>query len=261
MVLGVIGVGKMGGSFVERLVDLEDVERIFLFDKCREKMEKFDKVGKISICSNLKELFENSEIVILAVKPQDFEEVVKDSRELNKDGKILISTMAGVKIERIREELGMEKIVRIMPNLAVKYGSSVVGYSLSGVDENERKTVEKILMRFGEIIEIDEKMFSAFTSIVGSGPAILFVFLESIVDSALRMGFDYKTSRKMAIGMMEGSIEVAKRTNLHTGELKNMVTSPAGTTIEGIYELEKNGFRGIVMGIFASIKRRADELG
>ena len=261
MRIGVIGVGKMGGSFVERLIGMDEIEVINIHDKYRSKMERFVKMEKVRVSKDLKDLFEMSEIIFLAVKPQDFGGVADELKGVNKDGKILISTMAGVCIERMRKKLGMDKITRIMPNLAVKYGKSVVACSFSdGLDENEKEKIKKILRRFGEVIEMDEKMFSAFTAIVGSGPAVVFIFLESIMDSAIRMGFDYESSKRMAVGMVEGAMEVMKNLNLHPGELKNMVTSPAGTTIEGVYELEKGCFRGTIMEAFDAMRRRADEL-
>ncbi|HEY8543337.1 MAG TPA: pyrroline-5-carboxylate reductase, partial [Pseudothermotoga sp.] len=161
---------------------------------------------------------------------------------------LIVSTMTAVTIERIILRTNCEKVVRIMPNVPAMIGRGVVGVSRSShVGEDDWKRCCKLLSALGTIIEVDEKHLAAVTALSGSAPAFIFVIIEALIDAGIRVGLSYETSRLMVLETLRGSSELLLRLGDHPGEFRHVVTSPAGTTIEGIYRMEREGIRGALM--------------
>lgn len=266
MKIGIIGVGTIGGIFAQRLLEsLEGLEELYLFDRYGEKLNGFaSRSDRVRVAGDPTEMLCKCDQLIVAVKPQDSSELLVQLKngDKNKNDPVLISTIAGGQISVITKKTGMEKIVRIMPNIPSAIGKGVTGVVYSpAVSLAERAQVEKTLETLGEVVQVREKDFAAVTALSGSGPAFAFVIIESLIDVGLKMGLSYAVARDLILATLEGSVELLRaKKDSHPGELKHMVASPGGTTIEGIYSLEREGLRGKIMKALFDTYLRAQEL-
>lgn len=247
MNIGIIGVGNIGSIFVERLTDTDE-NHIVIYDRNTQRMSVFKGRKDVEIADNIYYVVNNSELIVIAVKPQDARELLKKLRKGAIGEKILVSTITGVTTEKIKEIAGASYVARIMPNVPAAIGKGVTGlYMDNALDEEKQKKIITLLKKLGEVVEIEEKHFSAVTALSGSGPAFVFVIVESLIDIGLKMGLSYEKARELIIDTLIGSGELLKAKGSHPGEFRHLVTSPAGTTIEGIYSLERDAFRGTIM--------------
>ncbi|PLV59519.1 pyrroline-5-carboxylate reductase [Thermotoga sp. KOL6] len=252
MKVSIIGVGNMGTIFAEKLS--EEADKLILVEKDLKKVSKFKtspfELGDI-------EKAKKSDVIIVAVKPQNVREVLRD---LEGFAGILISIVAGLKISEI-EEYGIKKIVRVMPNVAVRVSAGVLAVSFSEeLSKEEKEKVKKMLSKLGFVLEIEENLFPAITALTGSGPAFIFVLLESFIDAAVKMGIPFEKAKKLVYKLFEGSVKLVSETDEHPAVWKHRVTSPAGTTIEGIVTMERLAVRGGMIETLLSSHRKACEL-
>ncbi|WP_041082525.1 pyrroline-5-carboxylate reductase [Thermotoga profunda] len=243
--IGIVGVGNIGSIIAKRLVEsgLYKADEIFLANRSQQKLIPF--VEKGYRLATPAEISRFCDVIFLCVKPQDSEEMFSQLGKLNA---LIVSTMTAVTIERIILKTNCEKVVRIMPNVPAMIGRGVVGVSRSShVGEDDWKRCCKLLSALGTIVEVDEKHLAAVTALSGSAPAFIFVIIEALIDAGIRVGLSYETSRLMVLETLRGSSELLLRLGDHPGEFRHVVTSPAGTTIEGIYRMEREGIRGALM--------------
>jgi pyrroline-5-carboxylate reductase len=260
MNIGVIGVGNIGSIFAERLVAEKNINMI-LFDKHKEKLEHFETHEQCSITDQVETIIKDCQIIIIAVKPQDINALLEGLKGHNLEGKTIISTVTGISIKRILDNINSDYVARIMPNVPSAIGKGVMGICFSdSFTSNLKKVVTCLLENLGKVIEIEERHFPAVTALSGSGPAFVFVMIESMIDAGLKMGLSYAQSRELIIGTLIGSAELLEAKGNHPGEFRHLVTSPAGTTIEGIYSLEREGFRGTIMKAINDTFERAKSI-
>lgn len=246
MVIGIIGVGNVGSIIAKRLVEggYFKPQEIVLANRSFKKIESFVKAGYQT--ANSKEVIDMCKTIFFCVKPQDSDRLFSEIGQI--DDKIIISTMTAVSIEKIAQRTNCEKIIRIMPNIPAMIGKGVVGAARSKkIDDDTWKMCCEILSCLGQIIEVDEEHLAAVTALSGSAPAFVFVIIEALIDAGIRMGLSYETSRLMVLETIIGSAELLLKLGNHPGEFRHVVTSPAGTTIEGIYRMEREGIRGALM--------------
>lgn len=261
MRIGIIGVGNIGSIILERLLlsGKYDPDDIVIHNRTPSKAEKYKSRG-VRIASSNAELCENSDLIFLCVKPQDSDEMFSQIESVDFDDKIIVSTMVGVKIEEIRKRLGTKKVVRIMPNVPAMIGKGITPMAFSdGFTEEEMERVMEIVKVMGKVVRIREKHLPAVTALSGSGPAFVFVVIEALIDAGLKLGLSYEVSRELVLETLKGSAELLQVKGNHPGEFRHMVTSPAGTTIEGIYSLEREGIRGVLMKALFDTYQRAKE--
>ncbi|MCD6252959.1 MAG: pyrroline-5-carboxylate reductase [Thermotogae bacterium] len=247
--VGIIGVGNIGSIIVERLLETGKVgpDELVIFNRSPAKALRFKEKG-VEIASNAAEVCEKSTVIFLAVKPQDAPELFQQIKDCDFGEKLIVSTMTGVTIERIQKSTGCERVVRIMPNVPSAVGRGVVGAAYSPtLDKTNRSHVKQLLDSLGKIVEVRERDLAAVTALSGSGPAFVFVIVEALIDAGLRMGLSYETARELILETLKGSAELLQLRGNHPGEFRHLVTSPAGTTIEGIFSLEREGLRGSLM--------------
>lgn len=220
-------------------------------DKIPEKLEKVRNLDRIEILGKSEKVCQNSDFILLSIKPQDFKELFERIKSVDFSEKVIISPITGIKIRSLEKLKNSKNIARIMPNLPcyISKGSIGVAYS-KDFDTEKKDLLLNILREFGKVIEFDEENFSALTSFVGSAPGIIFLLIESLIDSGIRLGFSYEQSKELTLQNLIGSSKMIEAMNKEPSELKRMVCSPAGTTIEAIYYLEKNGIRGELMEAF-----------
>ncbi len=259
MRLGIIGFGNMGQAFALCLSKKLGKENIVVYDVDPTKRQVAVENG-FPFASDVKFLIDASDIVMIAVKPKDAKTVLKALKSAK--NKLILSIMAGVSIFDIEEEIGEDKkIVRVMPNLGVAVGYGVMAITDNGkLTENERSKVEEVLITCGSLFRIDERFFDSFTALAGSGPAFVLEFIDGLALAGVREGFSYQQALKIVIDTLIGSARLLKELGGNPNEWITRVSSPGGTTIEGIKYLEEKGFKGTLMRCIEETVEKARRL-
>lgn len=201
-----------------------------------------------------------ADIIIVAVKAGDAKALLEKIRSYT-SGKLVISIMAAVSIKKLQTALPRAKIVRSMPNIAATIGEAITAYSPGpGVGAKDLENTKFVLGCFGECIEVPESLMNAVTALSGSGPAYIATLIEALVSGGLMVGMPRDIAMALATKTLTGTADMLKAKNMHPAELRDAVTTPAGTTIAGIYELEKGSFRTSVMNAVESATRAAERV-
>lgn len=248
--IGFIGLGNMATAMIGGILKKELVlpEEIIGSAKTGETMERCRKAYGIQAADNAT-VAVRSDILFLAVKPVYLPEVLVQIKDVIRENTVLVSIAAGKSLNDIEELLGRRcKVVRCMPNTPalVLEGCTAVTYG-ELVTAEEREQVERILGAFGTVHEVPERLMDAVVGVSGSSPAYVFLFLEALADAAVCAGLPRKQAYAMAAQSVLGSAKLMLETGKHPGELKDMVCSPGGTTIEAVKVLEEKGMRAAVM--------------
>ena len=206
---------------------------------------------------------DGADIVLFAIKPQEFESVGHSIKSRITAGQTIMSIMAGVPIARIQRTLGASAIVRVMPNTPAAIGESIsVWTATPDVNEAARAHVAAMLDALGNVIEVtDEKYLDMATALNGSGPGYVFMLIEAFIDAGVHIGLPRATAETLAIQTFLGAAKYAQVTGRHPAVLRNEVTSPAGTTAAGLQVLEDAGIRGIIVEAVVAAYERSKELG
>ena len=235
MKIGIIGLGNMGGAILggivsKGIVEKENVTGFDLSDALKAKAK--DSYG-INIAADNKEVLANSDVVILAVKPQHMGDMLSGIRDAWNKNTLVISIAAGKTVEWLESNIGADmKIVRCMPNTPALIGEGCTGVCVNkNVSEEEKKTALSILCACGKAIEVTESQMDAVVGISGSAPAYVFMFIEAMADAGVAAGLTRDKAYEFAASAVKGSAALMLETGKHPGELKDMVCSPAGTTI------------------------------
>lgn len=249
--IGFIGCGNMGKAILGGIIRSKEVfkENIFVSTKSKDSKLKIEEEFKVNVSLDNKEIVDFSDILFLAIKPNIFKDVLTELRDNIKKDTIIISIAAGISIKDMEDVLGSEcKIVRTMPNTPALVGEAMTAVCFNkNLKVEDKKDIFDIINMFGKCEELEEKYFHGFIALCGSSPAYVFMFIEAMADAAVKLGIQRNKAYKMAEQAILGSAKLALETGKHPGELKDMVCSPSGTTIEAVMELEKGGFRSTVI--------------
>lgn len=260
MRLGIIGVGTIGEIFTERLA--KEKHEISAYDVRAERVKELAKTHGFKTEKSNTDVVEASEVVVVAVKPQTFPTIAEELKRSPFSGRLFVSVLAGIPTAKYEDSLPGVKVVRIMPNLAIRIGKGVIGMARGKhVSEEQETRAEELLRPLGMVERVAEAKMDAVTAVSGSGAGYMFAIIEALAEAGVRVGLDYAQSLRMVAQTMAGSAEMLLAMKKHPAELKNRVTSPGGTTIEGLFVMEKGGFSGILMDAVAAAYRRAKELG
>lgn len=266
MKVAIIGLGNMGEAILNGILDsgILKQDQIIAADKkfAGEDFQPEQRFEKITFTADNYQAAKEADYIILAVKPQIMSYVLEDIKD-SAQPKVIISIAAGVKTELLKKYFGADaKIIRVMPNTPalIAEGMTALYYS-PAVEADEKAFVEKIFNSLGKTVEVKESSMDAVTGLSGSGPAFVYLFIEALADAGVLKGLDRKTAIKLAAQTVKGSAEMVLKTEKHPAELKDMVSSPAGTTIAGIASLEENSFRSAVMKAVKAAVERSEELG
>ena len=262
--IGFIGTGNMGGALAKAAAKTADASLILLADKNEAKAcELAEKLG--AVYSDNKTIAEECDFIFLGVKPQMMAEALSELAPAlsARNGYTLISMMAGVKTEKICETLGFGcPVIRIMPNTAVEVGEGMVLYTANAsVSAESEQTFLSFMSEAGEFEKLPENLIDAGTAVSGCGPAYVYMFIESLADGGVKCGLPRATALKLAEQTLIGAAKLAKESGRHPEELKDAVCSPAGSTIEGCFALEKGGFRAATVGAVSAAYERTQALG
>ena len=251
MKIGFIGLGNMAKAMIGGMLakGIAAKEEIIGSAKTQATCDAVKKAYGITTYTDNQEVAAQADLLILAVKPQFFAEVIPQISGVMKEDIPVISIAAGKSMAEIETLFGKQlKLVRCMPNTP-----ALVGEGCSGVCRNERVSEEemawcmKLIGSFGMAQEIPEKLIDAFAGISGCSPAFVFLFIEALADGGVAAGMPRKQAYTFAAQAVMGSAKLMLETGKHPGELKDMVCSPGGTTIEGVRVLEERAVRGAVM--------------
>lgn len=251
MKLGFIGTGNMasaimGGIIKKAIIPAEEIIGADLFAPGRERVQK--QFG-IHVTDSNKEVVEKAEVIILSVKPQFYESVINEIKDDIKKDQIVITIAPGKTLAWLSEKFSKDvKLVRTMPNTP-----AMVGEGMTAACPNEHMTEEEIayvrtlLESFSRVELIPERLMDVVVSVSGSSPAYVFVMIEAMADAAVSGGMPRAQAYQFAAQAVLGSAKMVLDTGKHPGELKDMVCSPAGTTIEAVRTLEERGFRSAII--------------
>lgn len=261
--IGIIGLGNMGEAILKALLINGCKNEDLFFSEIKEDRSEFiANTYKIKQIKNMKELTNKVKYIIVAIKPQDASKTFESIVPFINKKHVIISIMAGISISKILSFFPEEvKVVRAMPNICAKVGQSVTAISANNqVKTDELKGVKDIFSAIGKVVEVEEKHMDAITALSGSGPAFVIFFLEALIDAGVKLGLTREKSKEISLYVLKGTIEMLEKENLHPTVLKEMVTSPGGTTIYGLAYLEEKAFKGSIIKAIEKAAKRAGEL-
>jgi len=264
MKVAVIGGGTMGGALVKSILRARLALKgdIVVSDVSRDRRDMIKKRHGVAVTDNNVEAVEGTDAVILAVKPQEMAAVLSRlSGHLA--SQLVISIVAGISLDTISQISKQSALVRAMPNTPAQVGKGMTVWTSSGELALEKHDMaRKILASMGEEMYLkDERYLDMATAVSGSGPAYVFLFIEALIDAGVHIGLTRDMAQMLVIETVAGSAEAMKKMSRHPAELRNMVTSPGGTTAEALFRLESGGFRSLVISAVVAAYEKAQRLG
>ena len=249
--IGIIGCGNMGRGILEGILKngLMEAGKVFIYDKDSSKTAEMKERLGVNVSEDSTELMKDADVVVLAVKPNIYKPVLEQIKGSVREDQIIVTIAAGINLAFVEEILGQDKrIVRTMPNTPALVGEGMTAVVPGkGSGEDDLQTVVEIFKGIGKVEVVPEYLIDAVIGISGSAPAYVYMFIEAMADGAVLGGMPRDKAYRFASQAVLGSAKMVLESGMHPGELKDMVCSPGGTTIEAVKSLEKNGFRGVVM--------------
>jgi pyrroline-5-carboxylate reductase len=257
---GVMGEAMIRGILAQRLITPEAVTTS---DPLPDRLQALHGRYGIHTTTDNQAAVHASKIIVLSVKPQTLPKIMPDIRAVLDANSLVISIVAGAPINFMRRGLGVEKIIRAMPNTPGQVGQGMTVWTATdAVDEIGRQQAQAILGALGKELYVnDESYLDMATALSGTGPAYIFLFMEALIDAGVHMGFSRRIAQELVYQTIEGSVAMARATGAHPTELRNQVTSPGGTTAEALYQLEKGGLRTVISKAVFAAYQRSKSLG
>ena len=265
MKIGFIGTGNMGSPLVKGIAGSGMVasDCINIFDVDREKAAALGRETGVNLLDGNRAVVEGSDIIILAVKPNYIKSVLEECKSSFDKSKVLVSIAVGVSIKTYKDILGEDvRVVRTMPNTPVMVGEGMTLICFGkDISTGEKEIIRKLFECTGKVEELEERLMSEVTALTGSSPAYVYIFIEAMADAAVLSGIPRNLAYRLAAQAVLGSAKMVLESGKHPAELKDQVCSPAGTTIEAVSALEKNGFRHAIIDAMNECTLRAREIG
>jgi pyrroline-5-carboxylate reductase len=265
MKIGFIGTGNMGSPLVKGIAvsGMVAPDCINIFDVDKEKASVLAGETGVNLMDGNRTVVENSDIVILAIKPSYIKPVLEECKSSFNKSKVLVSIAVGVPIKAYKDILGEEvRVVRTMPNTPAMVGEGMTLICFDkDISTGEKEIVRKLFECVGKVEELEERLMSEVTALTSSSPAYVYIFIEAMADAAVLSGIPRNLAYKLAAQAVLGSARMVLETGKHPAELKDQVCSPAGTTIEAVSSLEKNGFRHTIIAAMNECTLKAREIG
>ena len=248
--IGFIGMGNMGYAMLQGALQVfAPTEMVFTCAREEHRVEVWKDTGVNYVESNV-ECANNAKYIILAVKPQIYDKVLKNISNVVRAEHVIISLAPGITTDYIKSKLGPDvRVVRAMPNTPALVGMGMTGvaYDTSKFSFEEQDVLHKIFSCIGKYEKVEEKEMNAVVCASGSSPAYVYLFIEALADSAVKQGLPRDKAYTFAAQAVKGAAEMVLKTGKHPGQLKDAVCSPGGTTIAGVAALEEHGFRNAVL--------------
>ncbi len=264
MKISFIGGGVMGEAMIKSLLAKGAVKPadITVSDVSEARRDILKERYGVKAAADTREVVKGAEVVVLAVKPQELGKVLGEMKGLSSQ-QLVLSIVAGATLEGLREGLGHSCLVRAMPNMPAQIGEGITVWSAtSEVNQRQKEMAESILAALGKEIYVGgEKYIDMATALSGSGPAYVFLIIEALVDAGVHIGLPRDMAEKLVVQTVLGSTRAVEAMGKHPAELKNMVTSPGGTTTEGLLQLETGGLRSLLLQAVIAAYNKAKALG
>lgn len=263
--IGFIGAGNMGTAMIKGIIkgNITKPEQIYVFDPASETVNQLQSEFGVTKVSSSKDVVESCKIIIPAVKPSIIADVLGEIADMLTKNHLIISIAAGITTQQLKSMVKDNCcVIRTMPNTPALVGEAMTAVCKDlTVSEEYLNVASTIFSSFGKVEFVTEDQIHAATAVSGSSPAYAFMFLEAIADGGVMMGLPREQSYKMAAQSLLGAAKMMQETGKHPGELKDMVSSPSGTTIEAIAVLENYGLRGAVIEAVRSCAEKSQKMG
>lgn len=259
-----IGGGVMGEAMVKSLLYKEVVapEDVLVSDIAQQRRKVLAERYNVQVTDDNRAAVRDAAVVVLAVKPQELGRLLEELKGVL-SRQLVLSIVAGASLASLQHGLDYMRLVRAMPNMPAQIGEGItVWTATSEVADDERAAARSILAALGdEVYVANEQYIDMATALSGSGPAYVFLVIEALVDAGVHIGLPRPVSERLVIKTVLGSAKAIEFTGKHPAELKNMVTSPGGTTTEGLLQLEKGGIRSLLLQAVIAAYEKAKLLG
>jgi pyrroline-5-carboxylate reductase len=264
--VGFLGAGKMATALARGWIaaGLVTADHSLASDPSEQARQAFHETTGLRTTDNNREVVAASDLLVLAVKPQTMGALLAEIRSGVNTRHLVVSIAAGIGLKQLREGFASRdiRLIRVMPNTPCLVGASASGYAPGETATPEDiALVDRLLNAVGRAFQLPEHLLDAVTGLSSSGPAFVYVIIEALSDGGVRMGLPRDVATALAAQTVFGSAKMVLETGSHPGVLKDMVTSPGGTTIAGLHALERGGLRAALMDAVESATRRATELG
>ncbi|HEY1559041.1 MAG TPA: pyrroline-5-carboxylate reductase [Kofleriaceae bacterium] len=263
--IGFVGAGNMAEAMIRGLVRGGHVaaDKIAASGPRRERLDELAKQYGIAVTTDNRDLARRCGLVVLAVKPQIADKVLREIGEELHAGTLVVSICAGIDTEAIEAAVAPGvRVIRAMPNTPALVGAGATAIAAGKLaSEADLTTARALFDAVGITVVLEESALDAVTGLSGSGPAYIFLILEALADAGVKVGLSRRTAQRLAAQTVMGSAKLLLETDEHPGKLKDMVTSPGGTAIAGLHTLEQGGLRTTLINAVETATKRARELG
>ncbi|HET6513724.1 MAG TPA: pyrroline-5-carboxylate reductase [Thermodesulfovibrionales bacterium] len=258
--IGFIGGGNMAEALIKGMT-AQGIRDIIVSEPMEDRRRRLEQAYGIKTTHVNKPVASSANIVILAIKPQNMADVLDEIADVITDDKTIVSIAAGITLSYLQSRLKTKKLIRVMPNTPalVQEGMSVMALC-ECFSDRDVATVREILLSVGKVIVLPEKYMDAVTALSGSGPAFVALFVEGMIEAGIKMSLDRDHASELAVQTLIGTAKLLE-TGMSPQRLREMVTSPGGTTAAGLKSFADNAFVGIIVEALQSARKRAEELG
>jgi len=269
--LGIVGGGVMGEALLSRMLaqQLYRPDNVLVSEPQAHRRDVLVQKYAVKVTSDNRAVAAASDVLLLAIKPQVFEAVAKELAQgdgyaspAREQLPVVVSILAGVSLSQLEAAFGRQPVIRAMPNTPATVGAGITAIA-SGKSANPShiEQATAIFQSVGEVVEVPEYLMDAVTGLSGSGPAYVAIMIEALADGGVAAGLPRAIASKLALSTVLGTAQLLQETQMHPAELKDRVTSPGGTTIAGMRELERAGFRSALIEAVQAAKERSQQLG
>ena len=263
--IAIIGCGTMAGAMIGALLRKKELTpgQITASDPLQEQLDIISQKYSVGITNNNADAVKSADIVILSIKPQVLPAVLEELKGKIPSGSLVFSIVAGMPISKITKGLAHKSVIRSMPNTPAQISAGMTVWTASNdVTDDQRTDATVIMEAMGTGLYVEhEDTLNMATAVSGTGPTYVFLLAEALVDAAVHLGFSRRDARLIVLETLKGSVDFAQQSDLHLAQLRNMVTSPGGTSAEAIYQLEKGGLRTIVSKAVWAAYQKSQLLG
>lgn len=258
--IAIIGAGIMAESMIAGLIanDMVTPQQLVASHPRPDRRTQLQAKHGITVVERNDDAIRDADLILLTIKPQVMHAVMQELAPVLQPQQTVVSIAAGTSVAQLRKGLDHDAIVRVMPNTPAQIGEGMaVWYAAEGVDAEARGKVRLTLGALGMELEVsEEKYVDMATALSGTGPTYVFLMMEALIDAGVHMGFPRRIAEQIVMQTVGGSVSYARDSGKHLAELRNMVTSPGGTSAEAIYQMEKGGLRTILSkSVYAAYKR------
>lgn len=254
----IIGCGVIGSIFARHF---SSSHRVILYDKNHERARDLSQELNQESSSSLHEIIKKADVILLAIKPSSLSAFGREIKGCSLEGKILISVLAGTPTSSLAQVFSDARIVRIMPNIAMKLNQGIIGIVEEPSFSREfKKQIEALFDKLGLLLWIHEEKMDAFTALAGSSPALFLLLVEAFTETGVYLGFSGADSQKIALQVLRGVTALLEKENTSPADLRLQIASPGGTTISGLLMAESLGLRHALQSSLVEIYKKSQKM-